>query len=113
MNTAAKYSLCIGAGVVVEIIGFAAATLATFTGCRSGPLPAGFSFVFPFYALVPRILSDSGIGTVVGFATLLQMPIYGAVIARGWTTGKSEKFVFWLFGIHLAASIIGCFIPSA
>jgi hypothetical protein len=113
MNTVAKYSLCIGAGVALEIVVFAAATGATFAGCGSAPLPAGFSFVFPFYALVPRTLSDSDIGTVVGYATLLQMPIYGAIIAHGWAIGKCERFALWILGVHLAIGIIGFFIQSA
>src|SRR4051812_35244228 len=97
MSAALKYSLCVGAGIVVELFAFAAATLMTFAGCRSAPLPAEFSFIFPFQAVVPKALSDTGLGIIIMCATLLQMPIYGVIIARGWTKGKFEEYALYLF----------------
>jgi hypothetical protein len=40
------------------------------------------------------------------------MPIYGAIIARGWSKGKFEKYALWIIGIHFVLGSIGFLIKA-
>lgn len=111
-STLLKYILCIGIGVFVELLAFSAAIAATFTGCGSAPLPPVFSFILPFIALVPKAVANSPIAMTIGFSEIFQMPVYGAILARGWTTGRFKKYAFWLACVHFTAGVIGCIIQS-
>src|ERR1043165_1342676 len=100
MNVTAKYALCIGFGIVVEVAALYWTILATSIGHGHSALPICFSFVFPYSSLFPDTSTPSTIQSVIGYASLLQMPIYGGIIARGWTTLFFWRYILSLGVVH-------------
>ena len=78
MKPALKYAVCIFAGAIIEFIGVLLVVGATFTGEHTAPVPAGFSFVFPYaFVLSPHGDANGFRGWFLIIITFLQMPVYG------------------------------------
>ena len=108
MIAVAKYTLCIIVGIAVEIVGLGLGIIATSPGDHSLPVPAGFAFVFPYaFILSPHDGASGFLAVVVIAITLLQMPIYGGLLAGEWVQHKFLRGVLIIGGIHFLAALIG------
>jgi hypothetical protein len=108
MNAGAKYTICLLAGVVIEIIGFGLVFAATFTGEHTAPVPVGFGLIFPYaFILSPHGDADGFLGWTLIVVTLLQMPVYGGILAREWVRHGILRALLALGCVHLLAALIG------
>lgn len=108
MSASAKYTYCIVGGVAVELIVLLIYLVTTFNGCHSGPMPTVFGFVFPYTSIIDPLNAHGG--GPEGLITLLQMPLYGLLLAHEWVRNKLPRAVLVLGCLHLTAASIGLLI---
>ena len=113
MSSAAKYTVGISTGIVAGIVAVIFSTLVTFTGCRSAPLPDGFSFVFPLLFFVPPKAAAETVRAVLAVISMAQFPTYGWLLARAWVRGSFSATLVWLSIGHGVAALAGLWIQAS
>jgi hypothetical protein len=111
MSNGAKYTVGIGLGVVAEIIVFFLAIMLSFSGHGHKSLPGWFSFVCPL-TFIPGEDAEGLIAMISGITSLLQMPIYGWILARGWTRHTFLSNALVLAVVHFILAIVGLFLRA-
>jgi hypothetical protein len=115
MSNGAKYTVGIGLGVVAEMFVFLFAIMLSFSGHGHASLPGWFSFVCPLTFIPsedPEGLIAGIIGTISGITSLLQMPIYGWILARGWIRHTFLRNALVLAFVHFILAIVGLFLRA-
>jgi hypothetical protein len=108
MNAPAKYAIWITLGLIVEVIAAVLSIAATFTGCRSAPLPDVFSFVFPYgFILAPHGSPEGFVSWLIMITSAVQMPFYGWILAHQWVRHRLLRAMLVLACVHLLAGAIG------
>ena len=113
MSTGAKYTICISVGIVAELVALWFAMWASFSGHGHASLPGAFSFVFPLtFIISPRADAEGFRATFEGMTSMLQMPVYGWILARGWTHKAFLRTALVLASVHFIAALVGLFLRA-
>jgi hypothetical protein len=108
-----KYSLCIGLGILVEFpIVFAVLMVKWSEHSPLPPLPTGFAFVIPYYSLASARGEENAVAVVFACATVIQMPLYGWILGRGWVRHRFGRYALVLAGVHLTTAIAGFLVHT-
>lgn len=111
MSMAAKYGWSILVGAAVGVMALGLFFLMALSSHRNGD--ALFSYIFPFSVITSHFLtkfnsqfaffSPDGIRSLVAVILLLQMPVYGLILAHASVRQRLPRGVLVLGCVHLLA----------
>jgi len=104
MIAAKKYLICIGIGVLVEIVAAILLVLLAFS-----TIPVSLDrivvFVFP-YSCYSNLQIAFPLVFASAFSLLLQWPLYGWILGSGWVHHRISRYAVVLAGFHIIAAVV-------
>ena len=110
MSTIAKYTICISAGALLELVSLGLVIGSSFNPGGGSKMEPVFAFIFPYMAMVAPIKELNALAFAGDFGSLLQMPLYGWVLGRAWVRQRFWPEVVILVGSHIIASMYSCIV---